>query len=347
MFLGCLFLILSFLVVISFFEDSRIYNQRWLLLLFTLIVTLLVAFRPEGFDKDYTSYVDYLYHPEKRTMVLVEPSFYLISSIALFLKSHRILFVIYAFLAIPLKIYSIRKLSPLFYLSLLVWFSHLFILQDMTQIRVAVSTAIMMFSLPYLATGEKRKALCLFIIAIMFHYSSLFLLPVLLIGNAPLTRKWIVLLLILPIIFYVFKIISFDLLVKIPIPMIQDKLVMYQELMQLGGKYSELNIYNLQALFRLFTYYMLIWKYDYVSKSYPYMPILLKLFCYSICLYAALSFLPVLASRGQELIGIIDVLTIPLLAIIVRPHWLGRLLVIIYALLTFITDIFVFNLFNL
>lgn len=347
MFLGTLFLILLFLVVISFFEDSRIYNQRWLLVLFTLVVTLLVAFRPEGFDKDYYSYVAYLYHPEKRTMVLVEPSFYTISSIALFFKSHRLLFVVYAFLAIPLKIYSIRKISPLFYLSLLIWFSHLFILQDMTQIRVAVSTAIVMFSLPYFAAGEKKKTLCLFIIAILFHYSSLFLLPALFIGNAPLTRKWIYPLIILPVVFYVFKFLSFDLLVKIPVPMIQDKLIMYQELMQIGGKYSELNIYNVQALFRLFTYYMLIWKYEYVSKSYPYMPILLKLFCYSICLYAALSFLPVLASRGQELIGIIDVLTIPLLAIIVRPHWLGRLLVILYALLTFITDIFVFNLFNL
>ena len=130
MFLGTLFLILLFLVVISFFEDSRIYNQRWLVVLFTLVVTLLVAFRPEGFDKDYYSYVAYLYHPEKRTMVLVEPSFYTISSIALFFKSHRLLFVVYAFLAIPLKVYSIRKISPLFYLSLLIWFSHLFILQD-------------------------------------------------------------------------------------------------------------------------------------------------------------------------------------------------------------------------
>jgi hypothetical protein len=47
--------------------------------------------------------------------------------------------------------------------------------------------------------------------------------------------------------------------------------------------------------------------------------------------------------RAQELVGVIDFIAIPLLAFVVRPHWLGRLAVIIYAVGIFIADLYLYD----
>ena len=225
MFIGLLYIVLLFLVVVSFFEDEEIHNQKLMMTIFILVITLCSAFRPEGVDKDYLSYLDYFYDPTSGMALLTEPSFKLISSIARFFDAPLLIFIIYAFLAIPLKAYSIAKLSPFCYLSFLVWFTHLYIVQDLTQIRVAVASAIYLFSIPYLADGRKKIYLLLIVFSILFHYSALFLLPIAFVGNKPLSKKWIIILLLLPFIFYVCPVITADLLALIPIPFIQEKIL--------------------------------------------------------------------------------------------------------------------------
>ena len=146
---------------------------------------------------------------------------------------------------------------------------------------------------------------------------------------------------------YAFPFAGMDVLKMIPIPFIQQKLQIYEELMIYEGVGTEINVYNVIALARLFAYYMLLWKYDYLADKYRYMPILLKVFCYSICAYVGLSFFPPVAMRVEELIAIVDCVLFPLLAVLIRPHWLGRILVMIYALGTFGLYIFVYRLLKL
>ena len=98
------------------------------------------------------------------------------------------------------------------------------------------------------------------------------------------------------------------------------------------------------ALMRLFAYYLLLWKYDYLSDKYPYMPVFMKIFCYSICLYVGLSFLPPVAMRVEEFVSIIDCIMFPLLATLVKPHWFGRLAVILYAVGILVANVFLYRL---
>ena len=111
-----------------------------------------------------------------------------------------------------------------------------------------------------------------------------------------------------------------------------------------GGIWADINIYNAMAMIRLSAYYILIWKYDYLSDKYPYMPILLKIFCYSVCLYVGFSFMPPLAIRVEEYLSIIDCILLPLLAVLVRPHWLGRMLVVLYATCILLANLFLYDL---
>ena len=345
MYIALLFAILLVIAVLAFFEDEEIQNRGWLLLALATVLTLFVAFRPEGIDNDYNAYVGYFKSPTGVAASLAEPTFKLINGLARFFDASILLFVIYAFLAVPLKIYAIKRLSPYWYLSILLWFTHLFIIQEMTQIRVAVASGIFLFALPYLGDGKKLKFTLCMVAAILFHYSALALLPLVIFGNKELSRLFRCVLIVVPIIIYAFPFAGMDLLKLIPIPFIQQKLQMYEELMVYeGGVWADINIYNAMALVRLFAYYVLIWKYDYLKDKYPYMPILLKVFCYSICMYVGLSFLPPIAMRIEELIAIIDCILFPLLAVLLRPHWLGRLLVVLYAVCILIANIFLYKL---
>ncbi|MBR4849069.1 MAG: EpsG family protein [Bacteroidaceae bacterium] len=345
MYIALLFAILLVIAVLAFFEDEEIQNRGWLLLALATVLTLFVAFRPEGIDNDYNAYVGYFKSPTGVAASLAEPTFKLINGLARFFDASILLFVIYAFLAVPLKIYAIKRLSPYWYLSILLWFTHLFIIQEMTQIRVAVASGIFLFALPYLGDGKKLKFTLCMVAAILFHYSALALLPLVIFGNKELSRLFRCVLIVVPIIIYAFPFAGMDLLKLIPIPFIQQKLQMYEELMVYeGGVWADINIYNAMALVRLFAYYVLIWKYDYLKDKYPYMPILLKVFCYSICMYVGLSFLPPIAMRIEELIAIIDCIMFPLLAVLLRPHWLGRLLVVLYAVCILVANIFLYKL---
>ena len=345
MYIALLFVILLVIAVLAFFEDEEIQSRGWLLLALAIVLTLFVAFRPEGIDKDYNSYLGYFKNPYGVSASLTEPTFKIINGFARLCNAPLLLFVVYAFLAVPLKVSAIKRLSPYWYLSILLWFTHLFIIQEMTQIRAAVSSGIFLFSLPYLGNGEKRKFILCLIGAFLFHYSALALLPLIVFGNKELSRLYRCALILLPIIMYAFPFAGMDMLKMVPIPFLQQKLQMYEELMIYeGGVWEEINIYNVVALARLFAYYVLIWKYDYLKDKYPYMSILLKVFCYSICMYVGLSFLPPVAMRVEEFIAIIDCVLFPLLAVLIKPHWLGRLFVVLYAMGVLYANLIMFKL---
>ena len=181
MYVAILFVMLAPLGFLAFFEDERIRSRTWLLFMVGATLTMYVAFRPAGVDNDYESYLDYFRNPTGIVASLIEPTFKLINGFARLCGESLLLFVIYALLAIPLKINSILRLSPYWYLSILVWFAHLFIVQEMNQIRVAVSTSIFLFSIPYLAEGRKGKFALCSVLAILFHYSAVAFMPLIMI----------------------------------------------------------------------------------------------------------------------------------------------------------------------
>jgi hypothetical protein len=47
--------------------------------------------------------------------------------------------------------------------------------------------------------------------------------------------------------------------------------------------------------------------------------------------------------RAQELIGVIDFVAFPLLALAFRPNWFGRLAVILYVVGVFLADMFLYD----
>jgi hypothetical protein len=136
-----------------------------------LVLFLIAAFRPIGIDSDSNGYVKILQSLEREQYVLIEPMFRLIAFI--FNYNTRALFVTYALLAVPLKMFAIFKLSkyPLF--SLLTYFCLFFILHEMTQIRIGVSIGILLLSITDLHDRRFIPFLLKVLLATLFHFSAI------------------------------------------------------------------------------------------------------------------------------------------------------------------------------
>lgn len=330
-----LYLIIAIFILIAFLafiddEDSIV--MKFALAAILLIMTCEAAFRPADMDKDYMAYLEMYYSPGSEVAEMVEPSYQFICNIAQALGSPIFIFVIYAFLTIPLKGYAISRLTPFTFMSVLVWYSHHFCLQDMTQIRVALAIAIFLFSLKYLIEGDKKRYLIGSLTAVLFHFSALLFVFLVFFSNNKLSRVMRITLWIAPIAFYAFSFLHIDLLDFIPIEAFQQKKELYEQMRDSGNVSwnEELNIFNPVAFARLFMYYMVMWKYEIIREHAPNVTILLKMSCASICFYAAFAFLPILAGRTEELFACSDFILVPYLIYTVKPQWVGRSLVFMY-----------------
>lgn len=154
------------------------------ILLFTCVVFLVLMCGLRGqIDQDNLNYQRAFsfmnYYSDMFTPKMMEPMTVII---VVFCKNifennynHQIIFFIYALFAIILKMLFFSKYSDNKYiwLSVLIYISSYFLVQEMTQIRAGLSAAILLFSLSDLYNKSYFKFLTKVLLASLFHYSSL------------------------------------------------------------------------------------------------------------------------------------------------------------------------------
>lgn len=342
MYITIIGILLAVVAVLIFFDKE---DKHVELLIYTAVVLLMffiVAFRPIGIDKDSIMYTEMYSDPD----FMVEPTFKWISSISsLVLGDVRGVFIMYALLAIPLKAWSIHKLSEYSLLAVLIWMGHFFIIHECTQIRAAVAVAIFLYAIRFLSEGKKKKYLLAIMVAMIFHYSSLLYLPLVFLGNSSLSTRWKYFLYLAPLIGYLLAILRIDLLELVPIPFFQDKIKVYQEMKDKGVMAGDdINIFNVAFLLKLLIYYFLLMKYEVIKDRARYMPIMLKIYAFSTLVFLLFSFMPVLAYRGSEMLAVVEIVLIPYLVYAVRPINVARLLVVLFVFAVFLQDVFYNNL---
>ncbi len=330
----------SLVAAFAFLEQSKDKFTLYCYLGVGAALFLLASFKPVEAVADAENY---LYMAEGGSdELLVEPSFLVISSIAEnFFGSTYFLFFLYSLIAIPLKLWTISRLSQTWFFSLLFWLSHFFILQDLTQIRASAAVAFFLFGLYFLSQRRRVAFLLCAATASVFHISALVLFPLFVLGNAPLSGRWKVFLAVAPVIGYAMAAAKFNFLTTIPIPYVQEKMEIYETARDAGVMESdEINVFNVVVLVKLLAYYLLLWKYEVVRERGVEIALWLKIQALSTVCFTSFSFLPVLSFRISELYGVVEILLFPALIYIVRPQWTGRLLAICFASGVILLDIF-------
>lgn len=333
-------LLISFFLVISFFAlifDG--FNSRYNKVLFLIIGVLLiiyVGFRDGESVRDYNLYITFFNDPE----TMIEPTFTFISFIIrrFFNEEVILLFIFYAVLGVSIKLQAIHQLTPLLFLSLLVYVSNFLILHEMTQIRVGIASGILLLCIKPIYDRNLKMFLTLCVAATLFHYSALVLFPLWFInGNNP---QKIVLLLAIPVGFLIY-ISNINLMLTIPVPAIQDKIALYQEWQQMGIKGLEkINVFNILFLLRCAVFYLFLFNYELLIKSNKYAIILLKIYGLGLFVFMAFSVMPVIAFRIMELLGIVEIILLPMIYYLFKPAIFSKAIVFTISLAILLLNIF-------
>jgi hypothetical protein len=338
------FLLLFIIIVSLIFLEEYLgdYNKfaYWGL---CIILILFSAFRTIGVDPDSEAYEEIFKSGGNDPQLLVEPSVLFISDvIKSFTDNVHYLFLIYAILGITIKFYAIRQLSIWYFLPLIIYFGNYFILHDFIQIRAGVASAMLLLAIKPLSEGNKKRAIAYFLIANVFHYSSLVFYPILFFSNN-LSRIWkYVLIAIMPVGAILFT-LRLDFLSAIPIPYIQEKLDMYKELTETGF-HEEFTLKNVPLWIQYVIILYSLYFYDTILEKCPALPLLLKITAYSMSFFFAFSSVSVVAGRFQELLGVVELALFPCVCYTFRPQFYGKIAVCFIAVVKIFFILFVWKL---
>lgn len=297
--------------VLAFFEE---YLGKYKNVLYWGLGVLLIALAGfKGVDsvRDAANYEYFFINYDDPILAKgVEFSFLWLSKLLypIFHDVHAI-FLLYAAIAIPAKLYAIKRISPIWFLPFVIYISNYYILHDLTQIRASVASGLFLVSVYFLGENKKYIAFFLLIGAAFFHYSAISLLPLLFLSNKDLGIKQKIIWASLIPIGYLLYFLHINIITTVPIPYISDKIETYQELAEKGiGGYGQINVFNLVFLVNILIFYYNLYFYNTIKVYCPIASLVLKIQAISIFFFPALATIPAIAFRLYELFGIINLI---------------------------------------
>ena len=337
--------LLLFIIIVSliFLEDYLGDYNNYAYWGLCIILILFCAFRTIGVDPDSENYETIFKSSSNNPKLLVEFSFLFFTDIVKsFTNDVHYLFLIYAFLGITIKFYALRQLSPWYFLPVVIYFGNYFILHDFIQIRAGVASAMLLLAIKPLSEGNKKRAIVYFLIANMFHYSSLVFYPILFFSNN-LSKIWKYALVASMPVGAILFLLRIDFLSALPIPYIQDKIEMYKALTETGF-FEEFTLKNVPLWIQYTIILYSLYFYDTILEKCPMLPLLLKITAYSMFFFFALSSISVVAGRFQELLGIVELALFPYIYYTLRPQVFGKIAVCFIAVVKIVFTLFVWKL---
>lgn len=168
--------LLLFLFVLLPLDFTQI-DKRYLLLLSIILLSAFASIYSQTGSIDYPGYESYfecISIPECAEDLVVEPSFKLIVNVFQgTMGTNFWLFIsTYSVLAIVIKLYFLKKYSPFFMLSVLVYVCYNFLIHDMTQVRAALSLAFFWLAVDKYSENSLKKSFVFFMLAVVLHASA-------------------------------------------------------------------------------------------------------------------------------------------------------------------------------
>lgn len=317
-----LFLII---VTFSFISFSKFYLKISLLMLF-----IISAFRSEYVDRDHFNYINLIYNAAADLFFPIEPSFKIVSWLSInFFGCYQLVFIVFAMISISLKYKFIERNSPYLMLSVLVFYSNIFVLHDMTQIRAGVACAIVLYALKYLQNKQYITYIAYVFIAATFHITALLFLMVVIFDNKSLSVKYICIyftFMIVAYISYYLNINILSLLKYINISYVQNKYNDYISQSQ-GSDFLPINIFSVVQILHL-----LMVSISFIAARRLHLTneqiVIIKIYSLSPLALILFAPLPVFSLRISELFSIVEIILLPLLVLLCRQKNLAKTLLI-------------------
>lgn len=155
-----------------------------MLYLFVGILLICIASLRYG-DRDYEEYIQIyeklspLFKASKYENVHGEPGYLLLNRFCKLIGiGHLGVFFLMAFSSVALSLNFFRKNTKYFFIALLIYFCHVFLLRDMLQIRAGLAASIGLYTLSYISERKFLKFSLILFLAATFHSGVAILLLV-------------------------------------------------------------------------------------------------------------------------------------------------------------------------
>lgn len=166
----CLLISLSLLDVIK----TSIYLKFVIFFFCGFLLVILASLRVG--DRDYYNYLDIyaevtpFFEDQKNVISHGEPGYIFLNKFCKTIGIGSIgVFIITALSSVSLSLIFFKKHTKYFFIALLIYFSHVFLLRDMIQIRSGLAASICLFAYPYIANRVFWKFLFVLLLAVSFH----------------------------------------------------------------------------------------------------------------------------------------------------------------------------------
>ena len=316
------YLIYFLLVYLSYYKFKQ---EKIIIYGVGLFLILLAGFRG-GIAMDYTVYEDYYRYIINTGFTDVEYSFRIITYAVHYLFNNVIyLFVIYSIIGVIVKFYALKRITEFFFLSVLLYFSHYFILGEMVQIRIGVSYGFILWSIIYIKDKELIKFLSVSLFAIFFHYSAIVMLPFYFINSKRVQNIYFFLIPLCYILYFI-NINIIDVLEFVDFKIISEKYVKYK----LKASVEDINVFNAWQLGRLVISGLFLWKWKLIREKTEYGVIIIKFYVISCFFLVALSKFPTFGFRVSDIFGIVEIIIIPYILYVFKKEQKPIINIIIY-----------------
>ena len=174
-----IFCFIAFLCLLTWKRRFDFPTQHLFYAIISIILIFFAGLRSNV--PDYDEYVKMFANPWELS---ADKGFALIITVAInIISSPVFVFVIVSFLSVLINFNSFKRYSADFWVAVLFYFVHSFILKEYIIIRVGLASAICLYSVRYMVTGQKwRYYLCVFT-ALTMHLSSIVFIPSMILYN--------------------------------------------------------------------------------------------------------------------------------------------------------------------
>lgn len=282
-------------IIFALLDNNMTLKSKHLILMTSSVILILFAgLRGAYIDKDYKTY--FTFFKELPTLpylftntssffkaLKIEPSFILIFSLvkSFFFNGFPIAIFLYALLGVSLKMRAIKKLTDLVMLSTLIYFSSIFLLQDMNQIRVGVAIGFLLLSTIYIEEKKLLKFIICILLAVFFHYASIVFIPFYFLNTKKINKPFFILLITIPILLCLIKFDPYSILTKIHFGVFTDKINTYIQIQKY--KKEHINLFNFSIIVQIaFSLFFIFFSEKTGNK---YAILLTKINCFSVACF--------------------------------------------------------------
>lgn len=313
-----------------------------------VLLILIAGLRQPGIDRDSLNY-DYFFNWVSTPLAyfthfsqyyFFEIGYYLVPSVLKTVFDVGVLwfFLFFAVLGVWLKFKAIWKLTPFQMLSVLVYFSHFFILHDMTQIREGVASGILLLCIVEIEQKNFTKFILLLFVGVFFHYSALIFLPFYFLNPHKLNKKLFFGILLIPHLLYALKINLITVLIALHLGIISEKLSLYNDLLD-AGIFADINVYNSVFIIETLFCAFLIWKSDFFYAKNKYAILLIQIYTIALASWVLFSTIPVIAFRSYGFLGIVEIILVPFVLYYIEEQSIAVAFTLIFGLVSLFIDV--------